>query len=173
VKLAEMLTAAEATFAGRQPLVLAPALRNSKYVHAGQLFASAEPYDISTILGSCVSVCLWEPQRGIGGINHYMLPWDASSSEASPRFADFAVRKLIETLERLGANRNRLKAKLFGGASVLTPQLSGGLGMRNIAAGHSLLAEAGIPIVDEDTGGERGRKLVFRSDDGSASVRRL
>jgi chemotaxis protein CheD len=173
VKLAEMLTAAEATFAGRPPLVLAPNLRQSKYVHAGQLFASAEPYDISTILGSCVAVCLWEPQRGIGGINHYMLPWDTSPSEASPRFAGFAVRKLIETLEQLGADRYRLKAKLFGGASVLTPQLSGGLGMRNIEAGHSLLEEAGIPIIDEDTGGERGRKLVFRSDDGFASVRRL
>jgi chemotaxis protein CheD len=168
-----MLTAAEAAFAARQPLVLAPALRTSKYVHAGQLFASAEPCDISTILGSCVSVCLWEPERGIGGINHYMLPWDPSPSESGPRYAGFAVRKLIETLERLGADRYRLRAKLFGGASVLTPQLSGGLGLRNIEAGRSLLAEAGIPIIDEETGGERGRKLVFRSDDGSAIVRRL
>jgi chemotaxis protein CheD len=169
-----MLNAAEAAFAGgRRALVVAPPPRNVKYVHAGQLFVSAEPCDISTILGSCVSACLWDPRSGIGGINHYMLPWDTSTTEASPRFAGFAVRKLVETLWQLGAGRLSLKAKLFGGASVLLPHHASDLGTRNVEAGRALLAEFGIPVVEEDVGGARGRKVVFRSDDGTTLVKRL
>jgi chemotaxis protein CheD len=143
------------------------------YLHAGQLYASAEPTEIITILGSCVSVCLYDAVRGVGGVNHFMLPGE--SPTPSPRYAKNAVDLLLAQLTALGARRSRIEAKLFGGASVLKigPDSSRDLGVRNIDAARVKLAEERIPVVSEDVGGIRGRKLVFSTADGTALVRQV
>lgn len=145
------------------------------YVHVGQLFASAEPRVVTTILGSCVSVCLWDPQAGIGGLNHFLLPQCVENGISSARFGNVAIRHLLDEIAGLGGQIARLKAKLFGGASVIdafqTPQNT--LGMQNVALARRLLQETGIPVVAEDVGGAQGRKLVFQTRDGSAWVRKI
>jgi chemotaxis protein CheD len=144
------------------------------YLHAGQLHAAAAPTAITTVLGSCVSVCLHDPVTKIGGMNHYLLPHHVER-ERSPRFGNVAVPQLVEALLQAGARRGGLVAKIFGGASVIGAMGGRGrrLGEENALLAVRLLEEAGIPVLDQDVGGSRGRKLVFFSDEGAAWVRQL
>ena len=147
--------------------------RRAVYLAPGQLFASAEPAEASTILGSCVAVCLWDARSRAGGANHFLLPDWAESGSASPRYGNVAIERLVRQMEGLGAPRRGLQAKLFGGAAVLEAFRGRGnhLGARNVDLARRLLGELGIPIVAEDVGGNRGRKLIFRTDCGLALVR--
>ena len=143
------------------------------FLHAGQLYATDAPTDIITVLGSCVSVCLYDSVKGVGGANHFMLP--GSSPTPSPRYATNAFDLLLEQLLSLGAKRNRLEAKLFGGASMLRlgTEATRDLGARNIEAARCKLDEERIPLVSEDVGGSRGRKLVFSTSDGTALLKQV
>ncbi len=145
------------------------------YLHPGQLFASAEPSVVTTILGSCVSVCLYDAARGIGGLNHFLLPHWAGGEAASPRFGNVAITTLVERLGALGAPRSSLRAKLFGGACVTgaAEHRPDHLGAKNAACATTILGELGIPILPGDLGGRRGRKLVFHTADGTALVKDL
>jgi len=145
------------------------------YLHPGQLAASAGPCCVTTILGSCVATCLWDDVAGVGGINHFLLPHDAGRGLPSLRFGTPALARLLESVVELGARVERLRAKLFGGASVLaalrrdTPSL----GAQNVELARRFLWEEGIPLVGSDVGGDFGRKLLFHTHDGAASVHRL
>jgi chemotaxis protein CheD len=140
------------------------------YLAPGRLYASDEDVQVTTILGSCVSVCIWDAQAQVGGLNHFLLP---SGSPASPRFGDSAVALLIGRLLELGAQRGRLTAKAFGGACVLEAFRADewSLGARNVEMAREQLAAAAIPVVGEDVGGDLGRKLVFHVRTGAAWVR--
>lgn len=144
------------------------------YLHAGHLYASAEPAQITTILGSSVAVCLWDPIAGIGGMSHYMLPDDVGSNTATLRYANFSILALIEELQCLGALRPRLLARFYGGASMISSDHGARpLGQRNIEIGRARLSEANIPIVEEDVGSTHGRKVVFSTSTGLAVVKRI
>ena len=145
------------------------------YVHVGQLFTSPKACTVTTILGSCVSVCLWDPTTGAGGLNHFLLPQCVENGISSPRFGNVAIHRLLDELAGLGSPRARLKAKVFGGASVIDAFQSANesLGLKNVNVARRLLADAGIPIVAEDIGGAQGRKLVFQTGDGAAWVRKI
>jgi chemotaxis protein CheD len=152
-----------------------PRPRGELYLQPGRLFVSAQPYTVRTILGSCVSVCLFDPRRAAGGLNHYLLPHRLGDGESSTRFGEVAVQRLIGAMLALGSQRVQLQAKVFGGAHVLRPgpDRAGDLGAQNAALALELLAAERIPVVAQDLGGERSRKLIFRTDDGSAFIRRL
>jgi chemotaxis protein CheD len=142
------------------------------YLHAGQVFASPVSTEIVTILGSCVSVCLYDVARGIGGLNHFMLPTDSKTPSA--RYFRHAMDMLLEQLGAMGASRSRLEAKLFGGASVLKFGVTAvDLGARNVEAARARLALERIPIVDECVGGNHGRKLIFITSDGASRIRQV
>lgn len=146
----------------------------SVYLHPGQMFASRTPTTVTTILGSCVSVCVWDPFSRIGGINHYLLP--SGSAEAPLRFGDVATHALVAELLALGAGRSGLKAKVFGGsciADVFVRRGAGHLGEENVERALEALRADGVPVEARDTGGRRGRKLIFHTDDGSAWVKEL
>jgi chemotaxis protein CheD len=149
--------------------------RSKHYLHPGQLFVSDESHAVTTILGSCVSVCLWDPFTKIGGINHFLLPMDVGDDQASLRFGNLSVRELIEEVVAIGAEQARLRAKLFGGACVLEAFRSreNHLGTKNVKVAREVLDAADIPIIGEDVGGNRGRKLIFHTDNGSAWVKQL
>ena len=150
-------------------------LRAKYYLHPGQLFASTDSHEVTTILGSCVAVCLWDPDVKIGGINHYLLPSFSGAGDASARFGDISIRELLAKLTTLGCDRRRLKAKIFGGACVLEAfrNQKDHLGSQNIRTARELLAAEAIPVIGESVGGQRGRKLIFATDDGSAWVKVL
>jgi len=141
------------------------------YLHAGQIYAAAVSTEIVTILGSCVSICLFDAARGIGGLNHFMLPSD--SLTPSPRYLRHATNMLLEQLEALGARRSRLEAKLFGGAAVLKIGNPVDLGSRNVDAARARLEQERIPIIEECVGGDRGRKLTFITSDGTSRIKQV
>lgn len=145
------------------------------YLHAGHLYASAEPAQITTVLGSCVAICLYDAMSAVGGMNHYMLPNDVGANCQTPRYANFAITQLIERVLALGAEHRRLQAKLFGGACVLASFQGSGndLGSKNIEVARRRLEEEKIPVVAEDLGGNQGRRLVFRTDTGLALTKRV
>ncbi len=134
------------------------------YLYPGQIAAFQEETLISTLLGSCVAVALYDQDRKIGGLNHYLLP-EASPNEApSPRYGFYAIPQLVEEMVALGARRDRLLAKIYGGGNVIQAGTLGeSVGLRNIHFAEKCLQELRIPIVDRDTGGESARTIRFNT----------
>ena len=152
--------------------VVAPTSRADVYLQPGQLVAACVATAIKTILGSCIAVCLWDEQARAGGMNHYLLPRGSARSEAPDRFGTTAIPRLIDAVAQQGGKRERMRAKVFGGAALLSSASSGAarIGAQNAHVALELLEAAGIPIVSRDLGGERGRKIVFYTDTGSVSL---
>ena len=150
-------------------------VRKKVYLHPGQLYATGESAVVTTILGSCVAVCLYDPVTQIGGVNHFLLPVGGADGQKSPRFGNVAVPDLVGKVVKLGAERKRLQAKLFGGANVIEAfrDRENHLGTQNVRIARELLAAEEIPVIGEDVGGQKGRKLVFITDDGSAWIKEL
>ena len=143
-------------------------VRERRYLQPGQLLVSAVPAAITTILGSCIAVCLWEPHRGIGGMNHFMLPMASGSAASSARFGPAAMEQLIEKMREAGARLPLLRARVFGGACMFDGmQSTAHLGRKNADVALELLNRRGIEIVQTDVGGNRGRKLIFHTDEGA------
>lgn len=165
----------DATAAAALPASGAPEAggRARVYLRAGELVARTEATAITTVLGSCVAVCLHDPGARVGGMNHFLLPHQVER-ERSTRFGNVAIPTLVDEMLRAGASRASLVAKVFGGASVLGRTGSArNLGEENAVLALRLLVDARIPILDHDVGGRRGRKLVFLTDEGTAWVREL
>jgi chemotaxis protein CheD len=143
------------------------------YLHPGELAASVQPQRITTILGSCVSVCLFDTRHGVAGLNHFLLPHAPASAASSTRYGDVAIDVLVRQLLKLGAKRDSIIAKLFGGANVLRAFADDAhhIGVANVELARHALARHDIPVGAEDVGGIRGRKLVFSMPDGAAWVR--
>ena len=144
------------------------------YLHPGRMFAAAHRCEITTVLGSCVSVCLYDPVSGVGGANHYLLPHDSMKSNEPLRCGPAAIRALIDSLVNLGARRDRLVAKVYGGAHVLKAMSAERwhMGAANIEVARSVLRDNGITVHTMDVGGLRGRKLLFVTD-GTALVKEI
>ena len=144
----------------------------TRYVHPGHVVVCDKPTILHTILGSCVSVCLWDAEAAVGGLNHFVMP--DLSGPRSARFAEPAVEDLISQVLALGARRPRLRARLFGGAWLLpvaaheTP-----IGARNVQRARELLSAHQIPVLSEDVLGHRGRKLLFETATGATWLRML
>lgn len=139
----------------------------------GDVKATKGPAVIKTLLGSCVAACLWDPESGIGGMNHFSLPGVADDG-ANARYGAYAMELLITSLMKKGADRGRLKAKVFGGGRVLdvdSERLN--VGARNAAFVLKFLEDEGIPVAGQDLGGERGRMVRFRPHTGQAFVKPL
>ena len=136
------------------------------YIAQGEEAVGAtEDTVISTILGSCISFCLWDPDRRIGGMNHLLLPDLQHSGGAMNTSGVIAIERLINKIVRLGAERSDLRAKLFGGSSMLSGMTD--IGARNAGFGRNYLAAEGIPCDNESLGGVKARKLRFWPASGS------
>jgi len=147
---------------------------NSHYLLPGNLYVNAEESVVTTVLGSCVSVCLWDSTRMIGGINHYMLPFWNGEGLASPRYGNIAIMKLIERVQDLGASKRTLKAKVFGGGDVLKMTSAYmNIGERNVLIAQDMLRDENIPVISADTGGRSGRKLIFNTATGVVLIKLL
>jgi chemotaxis protein CheD len=149
--------------------------RHSVYLLPGEFHASAEPCQIRTILGSCVSICLWDVSHLAGGMNHFLLPSSREGEHASLRYGDLATTALLEKLLQLGCRPSNLQAKIFGGGSMFQSKnrLAISLGEQNVTAALALMKSVRIPVSVQETGGTHGRKIVFNTDDGTAWCRRI
>lgn len=139
----------------------------SKYIYSSGLHVTSKPLVLNTVLGSCVSVCLWDTKRRAGGMNHFMLPFWNGSGLASPKYGNIAMEQLVDKMLRMNCRRENLVAKIFGGAKMLREQSEFfDIGRRNINLAIQQLAEEEIRIVARSTGGERGRKIYFNTATG-------
>lgn len=126
-------------------------------------------------LGSCVAILLYEPDEGVAGMAHVLLPAPHRSAEreAWAKYASTAVPHLMREMEARGAHRARVVARLVGGASMFgagrTASLSGA-GERNLAAAREALAQAAIPLTGEEVGSGHGRSVHLYAADGRAVV---
>jgi len=127
-------------------------------------------------LGSCVAIMLHDAESQAGAMAHVLLPSRSLARDSTnhAKFPDTAVPLLVDRLKRLGADPRRLVAKLAGGASMFSQLVTPGtiqMGERNVLAARSVLRAAGIPIMRESVGGERGRSIRFYVGDGRVEVR--
>jgi chemotaxis protein CheD len=144
------------------------------YLHPGMVLVDREPCEVTTVLGSCVSVCLWDSALAIGGINHYLLPLWNGDGLPSMRYGNIAVRRLIEKFLVLGCERKNLRAKIFGGASMIdATNMIFNVGGRNIILAEDMLAEERIRIIGKDVGGNSGRKIIFNTHTGVVRLKKL
>lgn len=136
----------------------------------GDIHCSADPKVLVTVLGSCVAVCLWDKARGIGGMNHFVLPSDRNG-EKSTRYGDVAIDELEAGLVRLGCRITDLQAKVFGGAAVLP--FAGGqtVGSNNVQLALERLRRDRIRITAQRTGGTVGQQIRFHTRTGEVFVR--
>lgn len=116
---------------------------------------------LTTVLGSCVAACFYDPVAKVGGINHYLLAdGNASDSASMERYGVYAMEVLINAMLAMGASRHRLKARIFGGAQMRTGFRD--IGGSNVAFARSFLRGERIPLVGEDTGRTGARRVEFR-----------
>lgn len=141
----------------------------------GDFCVTGDEIGLVTTLGSCVSACIRDPEAGIGGMNHFMLPESEMSgpSIASARYGGYAMEVLINELLKRGAHRDNLEAKVFGGGSVLAGFRAADVGGRNARFVHEYLANERIAILAEDLGGVHPRKIVYFPRTGKVLVMRL
>lgn len=146
----------------------------------GEYYVTQNQEGITTVLGSCVSACVRDTHLGIGGMNHFMLPEDASNGKnawldpvvgLATRYGSYAMESLVNSLLKAGAMRNRLEIKLFGGGRILTSMTD--VGARNIEFIHQYAKLEGYAIAAEDLGGTQPRRVVYFPTTGRVKVRRL
>ncbi|MDY0201582.1 MAG: chemotaxis protein CheD [Tenuifilaceae bacterium] len=142
------------------------------FLYPSAIFTSREPHKVSTILGSCVAVCLFDPVLKIGGINHFMLPFWNGQGLASPKYGNIAIERLIEKMISLGSKKTNIKAKVFGGGEVIDTTISQfHIGERNIKLALELLDEFKVPVIAKSVGGKLGRKIEYCTGTGEVKQR--
>lgn len=144
---------------------------NRHFLFPGTIFAEPLEYLISTVLGSCVTVCLWDHVARKGGMNHFMLPLWNGEGLATPKYGNIAMEKLLAKVLSSGCHRENLVAKVFGGANVSGTGLEVFMiGDRNIMLAMQMLEELRIAVVAKDVGGRVGRKIIMNSASGVVLV---
>lgn len=138
-------------------------------IYPGEFYSSTESEMISTVLGSCISIALFDSENKIGGLNHFMLAKDNSvedereSNRLMGKFGEYAMELLIKDVLAKGANFKNLQAKVFGGSNVfnLPPASGAQVGEVNIKFAFDYLKQKNIPVVTSNTGGTAPRKIFF------------
>lgn len=141
----------------------------------GEFYVTKRNMMIVTVLGSCVSTCMRDPDQQIGGMNHFMLPQHGgdvrSPVSMSARYGAYAMEVLINQLLSLGARRERLEAKVFGGGRVLAGMTD--VGQRNAEFVRDYLKSERIKLIAEDLGSTFPRKVYFFAQSGKVLVKQL
>lgn len=145
-------------------------------VDQADFYVSAQPNEyLSTVLGSCIAVCMRDPEVLCGGMSHFALPEDTGVLEPLPglqlRYGAYAIERLINALAARGALRKRLEVKVFGGANVIASGTP--IGFRNAEFVERYFAREGIPIAASHMRGHSGRKVLYFPATGKALVRLL
>ena len=140
----------------------------------GEYYATGDDVMLVTVLGSCVAACIRDPERGVGGMNHFLLPHAADQDgAAAARYGSYAMEMLINALLKQGARRDALEAKVFGGANVVRSMVSSRVGQDNADFVMDYLNIEGIPVLAADLGGTRPRRVHYFPRTGQVMVRVL
>jgi chemotaxis protein CheD len=143
-------------------------------VKIADLAVSTSPHILVTYgLGSCVAVMLYDPVAKVGGMNHFLLPTTkvGKQDDNPAKFSDTGIPLLIRRIEEQGAKKERLLAKVVGGANMFPSLMKNSIGKKNVDAATKILRTNGIEIVASDTGGNWGRSIDFDLNTGMVTVR--
>lgn len=142
-------------------------------VAPGDYFVTAEDLAITSVLGSCISACIRDPETGIGGINHFMLPdGDHQNDQSRPfRYGMFAMEKLINELMKLGCQRQVMEVKICGGGDMMGGSTN--IGDQNIDFIKQYLSADGLNLTASDLGGKQARRIVYFPATGKLMIRKL
>ena len=133
----------------------------------GETYVTGKPDEIlTTILGSCVAACIRDPQKGVGGMNHFLLPRSQGHDHEARCYGVNAMELLINDIIKQGGDRGALEAKLFGGANVVAALTD--VGSRNAVFARQFLENEGIAIVGGDVGGRMARRIQYNPASGRA-----
>ena len=126
-------------------------------------------------LGSCVGVCIYDPRTKVGGLAHIMLP---NSDQVKvvhnkAKYADTGIELLLEKMQELGAIKNRMQAKIAGGAQMFGNSTMMRIGERNTEEVKKILQALNIPILANETGGNFGRTIIFNPDNGELYIKTI
>lgn len=138
----------------------------------GEYYVSSDDLIVMTVLGSCIAACIWDGKARTGGMNHFMLP-DGDSTDVSGRYGSYAMELLINEMLKLGARRETMQAKIFGGAQVMAGFTTMNVGERNTQFVLDYLATERIPVISQDVLDIHPRKVCFFPATGKALVKRL
>jgi chemotaxis protein CheD len=138
----------------------------------GEFFVHDEDILIMTTLGSCIAACLWDREKRVGGMNHFLLP-DAATGADSGRYGSFAMELLIGEMVKRGATRSTMEAKVFGGGAVISGMNTINVGERNTSFVLDYLRTERITVVSKDVMDIYPRKVCFLPASGKAMVKRL
>ncbi len=139
------------------------------FLEPGYIFVATRPTAISTVLGSCVSVCIYDQKRKTGGMNHYRLPYIREKHVATAKYGNVAIITLIRMMIHDGSKIKNLEAQIFGGA--YNPGVSNkNIGHENIMIAKKIFVRERISVTSEDVGGRKGRKIVFNTDTNEIAV---
>lgn len=137
------------------------------FLEPGYIFVSEQPYRIQTVLGSCISVCIWDSMRKAGGMNHFIYG-RARQGVFSARYGDVSTSHLIRLMTDMGCHCIHMRAHIVGGGQ--NPELSAEIGDENIKVAEEILRKSGIQVVTKDVGGQTGRKVIFNNLTGEILV---
>lgn len=146
-------------------------------VGIADLNAAYSPDKLITVgLGSCIGIALYDKPRNIGGLAHIMLPDSTLFTMVNNpiKFADLAIPILLKKMESMGAFKRNIKAKIAGGASMFNfsdKSMIMDVGNRNSMAVKTVLEKLSIPVIGEDTGGNKGRTMIFDTSTGVVQIR--
>ncbi len=132
------------------------------HLEPGYVYVNAQGAVIRTVVGSCVTVCLWDTQHRMGGMNHFMYPQAGTKDKRTVVYGDVAMPVLIRLMKDFGAEREKLVAQLYGGGCQFGDEKRS-VGPKNVEVARSVLKELRIPLITEDTGGRMGRKILFET----------
>jgi len=143
--------------------------KKTHFLHPGCIFVSKEPYLVSTVLGSCVSVCVWDPRTGIAGMNHHIHSKPFNKDERSSQYATLAIPYMLKAMVKLGGIKANFRAHIVGGAQskYMTSYV---VGEQNVKVAEKIMKNNFIQIITVDTGGEMGRKVVFDTENGEIAI---
>lgn len=140
----------------------------------GEINSSREPVFYSTLLGSCVSVCLYDRKANCGGMNHYMLSSAPAGARDSARYGDYAIDMLLRMMVKEGSSLKDIESCVLGGARVgRALSIGADIGAKNIVAAKEALGRHKIPVKRADVGGDYGRKIHFRNWTGEIDIRKV
>jgi chemotaxis protein CheD len=147
-------------------------VKNDYYLQSGSIVVTEKATHISTVVGSCVAVCIYDKERKTGGMNHFQLPFTHEKDRATARYGNVATCALIYMLINDGSQTQDLEAQIFGGAH--NPEMAHrDIGRENIKIARKVLSKKQIRVVSEDVGGEKGRKIVFKTHANEIAVMRV
>lgn len=142
-----------------------------KYISMGQFYVSKQPMEVRTVLGSCISVCVFDPLLEMGGMNHFLTPGDMMLHDATAQYGIFAMEFLINEMLIAGAKKDRLQLKLFGGGAVMSRESK--IGGLNIDFIREYVADEKLNVVGESLGGDYARRICFMTHTGQARQMRV